>query len=104
MSRRCRGSGGSMNRSVCRVMMGVAGLAVLRVNATLGGAPAGGGVAQGAEGGGGGGGREGGGGEGGGVGGGGGGGPGVRCLGNRGAFPPQSMRQSAGPRTRIEPA
>src|SRR5438093_1130538 len=34
MSRRCRDRGGSMNRSVCRVMMGVAGLAVLGMTAT----------------------------------------------------------------------
>src|SRR5207244_4208147 len=32
------GSGGSMNRSLCRVMMGVAGLAVLGMTATLAGA------------------------------------------------------------------
>src|SRR5882757_11472036 len=38
MSRRCRDRGGSMNRSVCRVMMGVAGLAVLGSTATLAGA------------------------------------------------------------------
>src|SRR4029077_1353793 len=37
MSRRCRDRGGSMNRSVCRVMMGVAGLAVLGMTATLAG-------------------------------------------------------------------
>src|SRR5258708_189347 len=46
MSRRCRGSGGSMNRSVCRVMMGVAGLAVLGMTATLGGAQTDGAMAQ----------------------------------------------------------
>src|ERR1700724_3111929 len=38
MSRRCRDRGGSMNRSVCRVMVGVAGLAVLGMTATLAGA------------------------------------------------------------------
>src|SRR5207248_5348652 len=38
MSRRCRDRGGSMNRSVCRVMMGIAGLAVLGMTATLVGA------------------------------------------------------------------
>src|SRR6478752_6688222 len=36
-----RGSGGSMNRSVCRVMVGVAGLAVLGMTATLAGAQTG---------------------------------------------------------------
>src|SRR5258707_15603766 len=46
MSRRCRGSGGSMNRSVCRVMMGIAGLAVLGMTATLGGAQTDGAMAQ----------------------------------------------------------
>ena len=38
MSRRSRGSAGGMNRSVCRVLMGVAGLAVLGMTATLAGA------------------------------------------------------------------
>ena len=33
-----RGSGGSINRSVCRVMVGVAGLTVLGMTATLAGA------------------------------------------------------------------
>src|SRR5262249_39466010 len=46
MSRRCRGSGGSMSRSVCRVMMGVAGLAVLGMTATLAGAQTDGAMAQ----------------------------------------------------------
>src|SRR4029077_15111955 len=46
MSRRCRGSGASMNRSVCRVMMGVAGLAVLGMTATLAGAQTDGAMAQ----------------------------------------------------------
>src|SRR6266699_623038 len=46
MSRRCRDRGGSMNRSVCRVMMGVAGLAVLGMTATLVGAQTDGAMAQ----------------------------------------------------------
>src|SRR5207249_281274 len=46
MSRRCRDRGGSMNRSVCRVMMGIAGLAVLGMTATLVGAQTDGAMAQ----------------------------------------------------------
>src|SRR5438270_9197974 len=45
MSRRCRDRGGSMNRSVCRVM-GVAGLAVLGMTATLVAAQTDGAMAQ----------------------------------------------------------
>src|SRR5947207_4108178 len=46
MSRRCRDRGGRMNRSVCRVLMGIAGLAVLGMTATLVGAQTDGAMAQ----------------------------------------------------------
>src|SRR5947209_14491891 len=46
MSRRCGDRGGSMNGSVCRVMMGIAGLAVLGMTATLVGAQTDGAMAQ----------------------------------------------------------
>jgi len=68
-----------MNRSVCGVMVSVAGLAVLGMTATPAAVQTNGAMAQRRM-------------------------PAVPCHRNPRAFPPRSTRRSAGPRTRIEPA